>query len=336
MRPSSAASASGRGRSGEPCTSSIRATSDGCGASRRAGSSGRPPVCTAASASTTTCSPAPSPLCGRCSAATTGSPVASSARCSRTPASTRPACARTSFSSHCASGGSSCSAPSFRARVHRAASSTSSRRTSGSRMPRRRPMRSRRSSSATCAGTDRPGSPTSAGGSGFRSGSRARRSRVRERAPDVVALPAFGPGPNGAVAPVLVTGGRVVGTWKHALAVDRYHLAPVVGTVEVQLDEASVAAALARSVEFLAGGRPPQASARSPGPDRPGLSCAQFSLPARRQAGRDGHPTGPDCPQASNSPAPTYEPAAAPGGTAQTPEPMWRMYSARRSVARAF
>ncbi len=117
---------------------------------------------------------------------------------------------------------------------------------------------------------------------------------MRERAPDVVALPAFGPGPNGAVAPVLVTGGRVVGTWKHALAVDRHHLAPVVGTVEVQLDEASVAAALVRYVEFLAGGRPPQASARSPGPGRPGLSCAQFSLPARRQAGRDGHPTGPD------------------------------------------
>lgn len=113
-------------------------------------------------------------------------------------------------------------------------------------------------------------------------------------APDVVALPAFGPGPNGAVAPVLVTGGRVVGTWKHALAADRHHLAPVVGTVEVQLDEASVAAALARYVEFLAGGRPPQASARSPGAGRPGLSCAQFSLPARRQAGRDGHPTGPD------------------------------------------
>ncbi|WP_454141047.1 DNA glycosylase AlkZ-like family protein [Microbacterium lacticum] len=135
-------------------------------------------------------------------------------------------------------------------------------------------------------------------------------------APDVVALPAFdeyylsyadrtvaasprlvaaiGPGPNGAVAPVLVTGGRVVGTLKQALAVDRHHLAPVVGTVEVQLDEASVAAALARSVEFLAGGRPPQASARSPGPGRPGLSCAQFSLPARWQAGRDGHPTGPD------------------------------------------
>lgn len=113
-------------------------------------------------------------------------------------------------------------------------------------------------------------------------------------APDVVALPAFGPGPNGAVAPVLVTGGRVVGTWKHALAVDRHHLAPVVGTVEVQLDEASFAGALARYVEFLAGGRPPQASARSPGPGRPGLSWAQFSLPARRQAGRDGHPTGPD------------------------------------------
>ena len=105
---------------------------------------------------------------------------------------------------------------------------------------------------------------------------------------------AIGPGPNGAVAPVLVTGGRVVGTWKHALAVDRHHLALVVGTVEVQLDEASVAAALARYVEFLAGGRPPQASERSPGPGRPGLSCAQFSLPARRQAGRDGHPTGPD------------------------------------------
>jgi len=63
----------------------------------------------------------------------------------------------------------------------------------------------------------------------------------------------IGPSANGAVKPVLIdSGGSVVGTWKHSLAVGRHHLAPVADLPDPGADPASVTAALARFSRFLA------------------------------------------------------------------------------------
>ncbi|MDD7930538.1 winged helix DNA-binding domain-containing protein [Microbacterium thalli] len=64
----------------------------------------------------------------------------------------------------------------------------------------------------------------------------------------------IGPTLNGQVAPVLVAGGRVVGVWRHSVALGRHHLPPepvVVTDPEVAASE--VAAALARVSRFLTG-----------------------------------------------------------------------------------
>ncbi|MDQ1215262.1 DNA glycosylase AlkZ-like family protein [Microbacterium arborescens] len=42
-------------------------------------------------------------------------------------------------------------------------------------------------------------------------------------APDLAAR--IGPTPNGQVAPILVSGGRVIGTWRHSVAAGRHRLA---------------------------------------------------------------------------------------------------------------
>lgn len=63
---------------------------------------------------------------------------------------------------------------------------------------------------------------------------------------------AIGPSANGAVKPVLIAAaGRVVGTWKHSLAVGKHHLDPVADVFDDDADEASVTAALARFSRFL-------------------------------------------------------------------------------------
>ena len=65
---------------------------------------------------------------------------------------------------------------------------------------------------------------------------------------------AIGPSANGAVKPVLIgSGGEVIGTWKHSLAVGRHHLDPVAELAPGGPGEASVAAALDRFARFLRG-----------------------------------------------------------------------------------
>ncbi|QLD12493.1 winged helix DNA-binding domain-containing protein [Microbacterium oleivorans] len=92
---------------------------------------------------------------------------------------------------------------------------------------------------------------------------------------DVVALPAFdeyylsyadrtivcepdlaariGPTQNGQVAPVLVSGGRVIGTWRHSVAAGRHHLPPEpVLVTDVGVSASAIDASLARVSRFLA------------------------------------------------------------------------------------
>lgn len=65
---------------------------------------------------------------------------------------------------------------------------------------------------------------------------------------------AVGPGPNGAVKPILVSDGEVVGTWKHSQAAGRRHLAPQAELfAESRVAAASVDAALERFARFIGG-----------------------------------------------------------------------------------
>lgn len=65
---------------------------------------------------------------------------------------------------------------------------------------------------------------------------------------------AVGPGANGAVKPIVVSGGEVVGTWKHSQAADRRHLAPEAELfAESRVAAASVDAALERFARFIGG-----------------------------------------------------------------------------------
>ncbi|RKE60041.1 winged helix DNA-binding protein [Microbacterium sp. AG238] len=93
---------------------------------------------------------------------------------------------------------------------------------------------------------------------------------------DVVALPAFdeyylsyadrttvcdpdlasriGPTMNGQVAPILISRGRVIGTWRHSVALGRHHLPPGSTLVtDPSVAASAIAAALARVSRFLAG-----------------------------------------------------------------------------------
>lgn len=64
--------------------------------------------------------------------------------------------------------------------------------------------------------------------------------------------PRIGPTLNGQVAPVLVAGGRVVGIWRHSVAVGRHHLPPEpVRVTDPGVAASDVAASLARVSRFL-------------------------------------------------------------------------------------
>ncbi|SDQ77518.1 winged helix DNA-binding domain-containing protein [Microbacterium sp. cf332] len=96
-----------------------------------------------------------------------------------------------------------------------------------------------------------------------------------ESGEDVVALPAFdeyylsyadrtivcepelaariGPTLNGQVAPILVSGGRVIGTWRHSVATGRHHLPPEpVLVTDDGVSSSAIDASLARVSRFLA------------------------------------------------------------------------------------
>lgn len=61
----------------------------------------------------------------------------------------------------------------------------------------------------------------------------------------------IGPSVNGAVQPVLIADGVVVGRWKHSLAVGKHHLDPVFDAFDAGVDGASVRTALERFSRFL-------------------------------------------------------------------------------------
>lgn len=70
-------------------------------------------------------------------------------------------------------------------------------------------------------------------------------------APDLAAR--IGPTLNGQVAPILVSGGRVIGTWRHSIAAGRHHLPPGPMLVtDPAVAASAIEASLARVSRFLA------------------------------------------------------------------------------------
>ncbi|WP_256977435.1 winged helix DNA-binding domain-containing protein [Microbacterium sp. Yaish 1] len=71
-------------------------------------------------------------------------------------------------------------------------------------------------------------------------------------APDLAAR--IGPTPNGQVAPILVSGGRVIGTWRHSVAAGRHHLpAEPVLVTDASVAASAIEASLTRISRFLGG-----------------------------------------------------------------------------------